>query len=123
MKPSPRQQSHVRASASSGPFGLSPVTAVVLSIFSVLGGVQSASVNASENGSGGEAVQFDSTFLRTDPAQTVDVARFARGNMVSPGVYPVEVWLNDILVARQDVRFVASHEGESAHACFSYKTL
>src|SRR5579872_1628589 len=108
MKTSPRHQSHVRASASSGSFGLNPVTAVVLSVFAVLGGLQPASVNASETSSAGETVQFDSTFLRTDPKQTVDVARFARGNMVSPGVYSVDLWLNDVRVARQDVRFVAA---------------
>ena len=123
MKTSPRHQSHVRASASSGSFGLNPVTAVVLSVFAVLGGLQPASVNASETSSAGETVQFDSTFLRTDPKQTVDVARFARGNMVSPGVYSVDLWLNDVRVARQDVRFVAAREGESARPCFSHKML
>ncbi len=114
MKLSPRLQSHARTSALSGPFGLNPVTAVVLSVFAVLGGVQPASVSASENDTAPTAVQFDSTFLRTDPNQTVDVARFARGNMVSPGVYSVDLWLNDVRVARQDVRFVAvPREGES----------
>lgn len=123
MKLSPSHPSHARTSAVSGPFGLNPVTAVVLTVFAVMGGVQSASVIASESGSGNAAVSFDSTFLRTDPNQTVDVARFARGNMVSPGVYSVDVWVNDIRVARQDVRFVAAREGETARPCFSRKML
>jgi outer membrane usher protein len=123
MKLSPRRQSHVRASAVPGSFGLSPVTAVILSVFAVLGGVQSASVNASESGSANAPVSFDSTFLRTDPNQTVDVARFARGNAVSPGAYSVDIWVNGIRVARQDVRFVEAQESEGARPCLSRKTL
>ncbi|MFM0210089.1 fimbrial biogenesis outer membrane usher protein [Paraburkholderia sediminicola] len=123
MKTSPRHQSHVRTSVSSGPFGLNPVTAVVLSVFAVLGGLEPASVNAAEVSSTGDTVQFDSTFLRTDPKQTVDVTRFARGNMVSSGVYSVDIWLNDLRVARQDVRFVAAREGDTARPCFSHQML
>ncbi|CAE6746040.1 fimbria/pilus outer membrane usher protein [Paraburkholderia haematera] len=123
MKTSPRHQSHVRTSVPAGPFGLNPVTAVVLSVFAVLGALETASVNAAEASSTGDAVQFDSTFLRTDPKQTVDVSRFTRGNMVSAGVYSVDLWLNDVRVARQDVRFVAAREGDSARPCFSHQML
>ncbi|KAE8762033.1 fimbria/pilus outer membrane usher protein [Paraburkholderia madseniana] len=123
MKRSPRLQSHARTSAQSGPFGLNPVTAVVLSVFAVVGGVQPACVSASESDTAPAAVQFDSTFLRTDPNQTVDVARFARGNAVSPGVYSVDVWLNDTRIARQDVRFVAVEGSDTARPCFSRQVL
>lgn len=123
MKLSPRHQSHARTSELAGPFGLSPVAAVVMSVFAVLGGVQSASVNAAEASDAGATVQFDTTFLRTDAKQTVDVSRFARGNMVQPGVYSVDLWVNDVRVARQDVRFVATRDGQSAHACFSRQML
>jgi outer membrane usher protein len=123
MKHSPRHQSHARTSEFAGSFGLSPVAAVVMSAFAVLGGVQSASVNAAESSDAGAAVQFDTTFLRTDPKQTVDVSRFARGNMVQPGLYSVDLWVNDVRVARQDVRFVATRDGQSARACFSRQML
>ncbi|MFM0076901.1 fimbrial biogenesis outer membrane usher protein [Paraburkholderia sediminicola] len=123
MKLSPRHQSHARTSESSGPFGLSPVAAVVLSVFAALGGAQSASVDAAETDKTNTAVQFDTTFLRTDPKQTVDVSRFTRGNMVSPGVYSVDLWVNDVRVARQDVRFVASGEDKGARPCFSRQML
>ncbi|MEA3085500.1 MAG: outer rane usher protein, partial [Paraburkholderia sp.] len=123
MKLSPRHQSHARTSEGPGSFGLNPVTAVVMSVFAVLGGVQPASVSAAQSTNTGAAVQFDTTFLRTDPKQTVDVTRFARGNMVSAGVYSVDLWVNDVRVARQDVRFVATGEGQSAHPCFSRPML
>ncbi|SOE99175.1 outer membrane usher protein [Burkholderia sp. OK233] len=123
MKLSPRHQSQARTSEFSGPFGLSPVAAVVLSVFAALGGVQSASVSAAEIDKADTAVQFDTTFLRTDPKQTVDVSRFTRGNMVSPGVYSVDLWVNDVRVARQDVRFVVSGEDKGARPCFSRQML
>ncbi|NYH26353.1 fimbria/pilus outer membrane usher protein [Paraburkholderia bryophila] len=123
MKRSPGHQSQVRASAITGPFGLSPVATVVMSVFAVLGGVQSASVSASEAHNADAAVQFDTTFLRTDSTQGVDLARFARGNTVSAGVYSVDIWVNDIRVARQDLRFVAAREGQSARACLSRQML
>ncbi|CAB3656563.1 Outer membrane usher protein HtrE [Paraburkholderia sediminicola] len=94
-----------------------------MSVFAALGGVQSTSVHATETSDASAAVQFDTTFLRTDPKQTVDVARFARGNMVQPGVYSVDLWVNDIRVARQDMRFVATRDGQSARACFSRQML
>ncbi|MFM0250159.1 fimbria/pilus outer membrane usher protein [Paraburkholderia sediminicola] len=123
MKHSPRHPSHAYSSEFSGSFGLNPVTAVVISVFAVLGGVQPASVHASETSDAGAAVQFDTTFLRTDPAQTVDVSRFSRGNSVQPGVYAVDLWVNNLRVARQDVRFVVTADGQSARACFSHKML
>jgi len=127
MKHSPLHPSHACVSALPGSGRLNPVAAVALLAFAVLGGAQSTSVNASENNSGNNAgasaVSFDSTFLRTDPKQTVDVSRFSRGNMVSPGVYSVDIWVNDTRVAREDVRFVATQAGESARPCFSLKTL
>ncbi|HZZ01357.1 fimbria/pilus outer membrane usher protein, partial [Paraburkholderia sp.] len=123
MKLSPRHQPCTRTSEGSGSFGLNPVTAVVMSVFAVLGGVQSTSVSATESSDTVAAVQFDTTFLRTDPKQTVDVERFARGNAVQPGVYTVDLWVNDLRVARQDVRFVATRDGQSARACFSRQML
>jgi outer membrane usher protein len=94
-----------------------------MSVFAVLGGVQSEVVQASETDRGDAAVSFDPTFLRTDANQPVDVERFARGNVISPGVYSVDVWMNGIRVARQDVRFVVGSEGEGARPCFNRKVL
>ncbi|WGS54654.1 fimbrial biogenesis outer membrane usher protein [Paraburkholderia sp. D15] len=122
MKLSPRHPSLAQANECVSSLGLRPAAAVVLSVFAVLGAVQSASVHASET-NGADAVQFDTTFLRTDATQGVDVTRFARGNTVSPGVYSVDIWVNDVRVARQDVHFVAPHEGKNARACLSRQML
>ena len=123
MKLVPGHPSQARASAFTGSFDRCPVAAVVMSIFAVLGDVRSASASASEANNADAAVQFDTTFLRIDSTQDVDLARFARGNTVSAGVYSVDIWVNDIRVARQDLRFVAAREGQSARACLSRQML
>ncbi len=123
MKLSPHYQSHVRAGSQHGPFGLNPVTAVVLMAFGVVGAFQSVTAKAAEPDQPTTGVMFDTTFLRTDASQPVDVARFAHGNNVSPGVYMVDVWLNGTRVAREEVRFVAQPNGDGARACLSRKLL
>lgn len=123
MKISPRHPSQAHAHVCPGAFGLNPVTAIVLTAFAVLGSAHAMSVNAAEIDHANGAVSFDTTFLRTDPKETVDVARFAKGNMVSPGVYSVDIWVNDTRVAREDMRFVSLTEGESARPCFTRKML
>jgi outer membrane usher protein len=123
MKSFACHQSHVRARARvPGGLRLRPAAALAGFVFAVLGVAQAAGVHASE-ADHADAVSFDTTFLRTDPKQTVDVTRFSRGNRASPGMYTVDIVVNDTRVARQDVRFVAAREGESAHACFSHEML
>jgi outer membrane usher protein len=128
MKQSPGHQSQVCACEVPGSLELHPIAGMVMSVFAVVGSVQSANVNASEATSApvpsvASAVEFDSTFLRTDPAQTVDVARFSQGNPVSPGVYSVDIFVNETRVAHQDVRFAATGEGQGARACLSRQML
>ncbi|CAB3761043.1 fimbria/pilus outer membrane usher protein [Paraburkholderia solisilvae] len=123
MKTSSRQQSHANIHFNSVVSGLKPITMVVLSVFAVLGSAHAATAPMSEAASANGGVAFDTTFLRTDPQQTVDVARFAKGNLVSPGVYSVDILVNDTRVAHDDVRFIAAGNGESARPCFSRKAL
>lgn len=128
MKPSPSQPLHVCVCEVPGSLELNPIAGVVMTAFAVVGGVQSANVNASEATSAAavelaSAVQFDSTFLRTDPTQTVDVSRFSQSNPVSPGVYSVDIFVNETRVAHQDVRFAAVSEAQGARGCLSRSML
>lgn len=94
-----------------------------MSVFAVLGALRAEGVHASETPGDGTAVQFDTTFLRTDPQQTVDVSRFSRGNTMSPGVYAVELRVNDLPAVHRDVRFVATRDGHGARPCFTREML
>lgn len=103
-------------------FKSNPIAAVAASVFSVVGGVQSIDVRAEETATVATA-QFDTTFLRMDPTQPVDISRFSRGNSPSPGIYPVDILVNDIRVAHEPVSFVTTGGGQGVHACLSYQML
>jgi outer membrane usher protein len=124
MKHSPVHRPVRRASQTPELFGLRPIVAVLMSAFAVAGVTQATRADAAQTSElATAAVEFDSSFLRTDPAQTVDVSRFARGNPVAPGVYSVDIVMNDVRVAREDVRFVATNGGRGAQACLSRQLL
>lgn len=65
----------------------------------------------------GAQVQFESQFLRGAAQEQVDVSRFERGNLVSPGSYDVELYLNGNSIGRTRVRFAAQEGSGSATMC------
>lgn len=109
----PKRNSSARGSADS--LRLHPLAIVVMAAFTAGGMAQPLMAKAAD----ASTVEFDATFLRTEPSQTVDLSRFGQGNPVSPGVYSVEIYVNDLRAAREDVRFVAAREGLGALACLS----
>ncbi|MEJ8856441.1 fimbria/pilus outer membrane usher protein [Variovorax robiniae] len=98
---------------------MKPVAAVVLALVAVMGMAAMPVAHAAD----ADDVAFDTTFLRADPKETIDMSRFARGNVVTPGVYPADIWVNDTRVSRDNVRFVGGDQGGSARPCFSRKAL
>ncbi|MDN2696787.1 fimbrial biogenesis outer membrane usher protein [Janthinobacterium sp. SUN073] len=62
-------------------------------------------------------VQFNSDFLMKPPGQSVDVARFARGNPVQPGEYPVDLYLNGNWIGHDALRFVTHAGAAGAVPC------
>ncbi|WP_369926782.1 fimbria/pilus outer membrane usher protein [Xanthomonas sp. NCPPB 2632] len=71
----------------------------------------------------GKAVDFDASFLPGGAAMTVDLSRFRRGNAVLPGVYEVDLWLNDEWQARRSMRFVEREPGSDAVPCLARAEL
>ena len=55
-------------------------------------------------------VQFNAQFLKRANGTSVDVARFATGNPVTAGDYPVDLYLNGMWVGRDNVRFRSQDE-------------
>jgi len=51
------------------------------------------------------AVQFNASFLTRSDGTSVDVSRFSLGNPITPGDYPVDLYLNGTWVGRVTVRF------------------
>ncbi|MCC7597901.1 fimbrial biogenesis outer membrane usher protein [Janthinobacterium sp. FW305-129] len=62
-------------------------------------------------------VQFNSDFLMKPQGQSVDVARFARGNPVPPGAYTVDLYVNGRWVGHDALRFVTHAGAASATPC------
>lgn len=69
------------------------------------------------------SVQFENEFLMHGDGHKVDVSRFEKGNVVMPGTYNVDIFVNDERVARADVPFQAASSEANAQPCFDEKTL
>jgi outer membrane usher protein len=123
MKGSLRYYPSARTDERSGAFRPKPVAVIAMFAFAVLGGVQPMSAQAAEAMEGDAPVEFDSMFLRVDSGAAVDVTRFARGNPVKPGVYSVDLLVNGIRVARQEVRFVETRPQAGARPCLTHRIL
>ncbi|WP_255640123.1 fimbria/pilus outer membrane usher protein [Cupriavidus sp. EM10] len=55
-------------------------------------------------------VQFNAEFLKRADGTSVDVSRFARGNPVTAGDYPADIYLNGMWIGRDTVRLRAQDE-------------
>ncbi|KFG98612.1 fimbrial protein [Burkholderia paludis] len=69
------------------------------------------------------SVQFDSGFLTDGGRNAADLSRFEKGNAVMPGMYAVDVYVNDNLVTSTQVTFRASAKSIDAQPCFDERLL
>lgn len=67
--------------------------------------------------------QFDRNLLSGAGANTTDISRFERGNPVLPGIYNIDIYLNQAWVGRSNVRFVVQGKAASATPCVDRKLL
>ncbi|SAL10195.1 fimbrial biogenesis outer membrane usher protein [Caballeronia telluris] len=107
-------------------FRLKPLAAIslVMMTCAALPEANAANVNADTTRPGAaDEVQFDNIFLRTQAGQSVDVGRFMRGNVVSPGTYLVELVVNGARVSREEIRFASEGGGAGARPCLSRALL
>lgn len=73
-----------------------------------------------------QAVEFESGFLTPGTGQSVDIARFEKGNPILPGQYSVDLYLNADWVGRVEVPFKddpAVQGKHNARACFDKSLL
>lgn len=72
---------------------------------------------------GGGFAEFDRSMLAGGDSNAADLARFAHGNLVLPGIYNVDVSVNQNWIGRLDVRFAAPTPGASAVPCVDQRLL
>lgn len=70
---------------------------------------------------GGGSVEFNGAF--TGNSQSVDLSRFEKGNPVMPGHYRVDLYVNEVRLATQDVTFRAVEGSDMAQPCFTYDDM
>jgi outer membrane usher protein len=62
---------------------------------------------------------FDRSLLSGSGNNTSDISRFERGNVIMPGVYRTDIYLNDAWVGRADVRFASPSPDAPTSACIT----
>jgi outer membrane usher protein len=71
----------------------------------------------------GGFAEFDRGMLAGGDSNAAELARFAHGNLVLPGIYNVDVSVNQNWIGRLDVRFAAPTPGASAVPCVDQRLL
>jgi outer membrane usher protein len=99
---------------------LKPVAALVLTAFAVSASLAGASTQASESEASAE---FDTVFLNVSAQDRSGLSRFSRSDAVAPGLYAVDIWVNDSRVSHASVKFVVTDTDGNAHACLSRSML
>ncbi|WP_050479466.1 fimbria/pilus outer membrane usher protein [Herbaspirillum rhizosphaerae] len=83
-------------------FQLKPVCTLVLMALAVL---ESAAVYAEKPSMNLAQVEFGNEFLQFRGGAPVDVSRFSKGNVVIPGSYPSDIYVNGTWLGRVEVLF------------------
>ncbi|HEY9111260.1 MAG TPA: fimbria/pilus outer membrane usher protein [Rhodanobacteraceae bacterium] len=109
-----------RASGGSAPAlkhaALALACGTALAIFWPAAAGAAAAAPASADPGGGFA-EFDRSMLAGGGKDAADIARFERGNLVLPGIYNLDVYVNGNWIGRLDVRFAAPAPDASALPC------
>jgi outer membrane usher protein len=90
--------------------------------------VVTAATGPAANSAGYEATldavtSFDRSLLSGQGRNTTDLSRFERGDMVLPGTYSVDLYLNDAAAGRSNVRFAGTDPTVSATPCVTSALL
>ncbi|WP_321783907.1 fimbria/pilus outer membrane usher protein [Burkholderia pyrrocinia] len=115
---------HVRAPVSDMPH-LKPICALVMSCLSAWSA--NARADASPTLQLAQTqfaqVEFDPGFLSNGTGKPVDLSRYARGNVATPGEYSVDLYVGMNWIGRHDISFKAAPGTPDAQPCFDEKML
>lgn len=93
--------------------------ALALSTTAARAGADGGPVDAAEGASSLDA-SFDRNLLPGAGQNTSDLSRFERGNVLLPGEYRTDIFLNQAWVGRGDVRFASASPEASATPCVDH---
>jgi outer membrane usher protein len=104
------------------PSQLSPVSAVVLFLFSSVG-AWGATTMPAETTQLAE-VEFNDQFLQQSDGAHIDISRFSKGNVALPGDYRADLYVNGVWLGRTEIRLRQTGEGSGdVQACFDRSLL
>ncbi|KWE47697.1 fimbrial protein [Burkholderia ubonensis] len=117
---------HVHAPAPDMPH-LKPMYVLILSCLAAWSEVAQAEAEASQQMQLAQTefaqVEFDPGFLSNGAGKQVDLSRYARGNVATPGEYSVDVYVGSDWIGRHNVSFKAAPGTPDAQPCFDEKML
>lgn len=66
---------------------------------------------------------FDPAFFKDDPSMVADLSRFEKGQKITPGVYRVDIALNQTIIDTRNVNFVELTPEKGVVACLTSDNL
>src|SRR3984957_13908096 len=105
---------------------LKPLAAIAFSMMAcgaISQAVADAAITPQTQSGAVDEVSFDNMYLRGEGGTAVDTSRFTRGNAVTPGTYSVDLIVNGMRLAREDIRFAAPDGKLGSKPCFSRALL
>lgn len=66
---------------------------------------------------------FDPAFFKDDPSMVADLSRFEKGQRITPGIYRVDIVLNQSVIDTRNVNFVELPEDKGVAACLTASNL
>jgi len=101
------------------------VTAALSGWTTIAMAMPAAAAPAAASGADASAnfANFDRSLLAGAGQNTTDLSRFERGNLVLPGLYNIDIYLNGTWTGRANVRFASPSAGASATPCVDRKLL
>src|ERR1700722_18284338 len=105
---------------------LKPLAAIAFSMMAcgaISQAVADAAITPQTQSGAVDEVSFDNMYLRGEGGTAVDTSRFTRGNAVTPGTYSVDLIVNGMRLAREDIRFATPDGKLGSKPCFSRALL
>ncbi|MGN5480672.1 FimD/PapC N-terminal domain-containing protein [Cupriavidus basilensis] len=92
-----------------------PLSAVAIMLVSA--GALAANSDSRQAGSAAE-VEFNDLFLQQPGGSPIDLGRFSKGNVVLPGDYRAELYVNQAWLGRMEVRMRETGKDSEVLPCF-----